>query len=335
MPTNVFFSPKVITEQDLYEDIIIESLKIYGQDVLYMPRKLATRDFILGESVEDKFELAYTIEAYIENTEGFEGEGNILSKFGLEIRDEATFIISRRQWDRLVGFYDYGGNGRPMEGDLIYLPLSRSFFEISFVEHEQPFYQLSNLVVWKLQCRLFEYNEEDFSTGIEEIDAIESQAGYKQIITVSDLIGTFEVGQDVTQVVREELNDTPAVSVIGKLVRFDGTLMELVDLRSTDGQYREFIVSSTNRLTNADATATAEVTEVFGLESDVDQTFANDLGATNYIIEQEADSIIDFSEANPFGEPGEVVFAAETITTYTMDDDSVTLDDGTIFMDNQ
>lgn len=334
MPTNVFFSPKVITEQDMYEDIVIESLKMYGQDVLYCPRQILTRDFILGEDVESKFDMAYTIEAYIENTEGFEGEGNLLAKFGMEIRDECTFIVARRQWERLVGFYEYDGPGRPAEGDIIFLPLSKSFFEISFVEHEQPFYQLSNLVVYKLQCRLFEYNEEDFDTGYDEIDAIEREHGYVQLITVNDVLGVFEVGKTYRQVViPNESNPALDVFVEGKLVEFDGTFAKFVDLTSSDGRFRNFIIDV--RITDGLEIPefSANVSQVFGLESGTDQTFANDLGASNYIIEQEADSIIDFTESNPFGEPATSQYVAPQVTVFTMDSEGVTMDDSTISFD--
>ena len=198
MPTNVFFSPKVNTEQYMFEDIIIESIKMYGQDVFYMPRKIVQRDTILGEDVESEFNTANTIEMFIENTEGFEGEGNIFQKFGMEIRDEATFIVAKRSWQKLVGVWNSDINDdRPREGDLIYLPLSKSFFEISYVEHEQPFYQLSNLPVFKLQARLFEFNEEEFNTGISELDSIENNYGYQEVFEYGSMSGTFEIGERI------------------------------------------------------------------------------------------------------------------------------------------
>ena len=199
MPTNVFFSPKVNTEQYMFEDIIIESIKMYGQDVFYMPRKIVQRDTILGEDVESEFNTANTIEMFIENTEGFEGEGNIFQKFGMEIRDEATFIVAKRSWQKLVGVWNSDINDdRPREGDLIYLPLSKSFFEISYVEHEQPFYQLSNLPVFKLQARLFEFNEEEFNTGISELDSIENDFGKVCLYSISTEDEVNELGRKDT-----------------------------------------------------------------------------------------------------------------------------------------
>jgi len=134
MPRNVYFSQAVKSEQNLYEDLIIESLQIYGQDVYYIPRTLVNRDDILNEDPASKFDDAYLLEMYIENTEGFEGSGDLYSKFGLEIRDECTFIVSRRRWETRVGiFSDNVIDPRPQEGDLIFLPMTNSFFEISYV----------------------------------------------------------------------------------------------------------------------------------------------------------------------------------------------------------
>ena len=167
MPRNVYFSQAVKSEQNLYEDLIIESLGIYGQDVYYIPRTIVNRDSILNEDPASTFDDAFLMEMYIENTEGFEGEGDLYSKFGLQIKDTATFIVSRRRWDDRVGpFSSQVENPKPMEGDLVFLPMTNSFFEINFVEDEQPFYQLSNLPVYKLECSLFEYNDEDFETGV-------------------------------------------------------------------------------------------------------------------------------------------------------------------------
>ena len=174
MPRNVYFSQAVRSEQNLYEDLIIESLKIFGQDIYYLPRDLVRKDPILGEDSSSKFDDAYMIEAYIEGTDGFEGQGDLYSKFGLEIRDEVNFVISRKIWDRYVGLQDeVNEDPRPREGDLIFLPLSNKFFEVMFVEHEQPFYQQSNLPTYKLSCTRFEYSSERIDTGISSIDSIE------------------------------------------------------------------------------------------------------------------------------------------------------------------
>ena len=137
MPRNVYFSQAVKSEQHLYEDLIIESLGIYGQDVYYIPRTIVNRDSVLNEDPASTFDDAFLMEMYIENTEGFEGEGDLYSKFGLQIKDTATFVVSRRRWDDRVGpFSSQVVNPKPAEGDLIFLPMTNSFFEISFVEDE-------------------------------------------------------------------------------------------------------------------------------------------------------------------------------------------------------
>ena len=183
MPRNVYFSQAVRAEQNLYEDLIVESLKIYGQDVYYIPRTLVNRDTILNEDPASKFDDAYLMEAYIENVDGFEGEGDLYSKFGLEIRDEAQFVISRKVWNHAVGLREQ--SAKPAEGDLLFLPMTNSFFEITFVEHEQPFYQLSNLPVYRLSCSLFEFSDEDFDTGIAEIDNTTVASAYQIAMNIT------------------------------------------------------------------------------------------------------------------------------------------------------
>lgn len=186
MAINPYFSQAVRSEQNLYEDIIIESLKIYGQDVYYLPRDIVAEDRIFGDDVTSRFNSSYKVEMYIENVDGFDGEGDLFTKFGIEIRDQATFIVSRRRWDQMVRRHD---NKiivqRPAEGDLIYLPLSNSMFQIMAVEHEQPFYQLSNLPTYKLRCELFEYTGEDFDTGVDQIDDIQNDYAYEYRLTIN------------------------------------------------------------------------------------------------------------------------------------------------------
>ena len=185
MATNKYIRQGVRSEQSLYEDLTIESLKFYGQDVYYLPRTIVNEDRILGDDIPSKFSNAYKIEMYIENTDGFDGEGDLFAKFGVEIRDQATFVLARRRWEQTIANIDNEIDGiRPREGDLIWLPLSRSMFQIMKVEHEDPFYQLNNLVTYKMQCELFEFNDEDFDTDIEVIDDIVTENAYQWILTL-------------------------------------------------------------------------------------------------------------------------------------------------------
>ena len=169
-------------EKRLYEDLIIEGLKIYGQDVYYLPRTLVNRDLILGEDMLSKFSSALLLEAYMETTEGFAGEQEIINKFGLEIREDTTFMVSKRRFNQAVD--DKATlikEGRPNEGDIIYMPLMNSFFEIQFVQDQEPFFQLGQLPVYKLVCTRFEYSSERLDTGISEIDAAEDKYTLDQL----------------------------------------------------------------------------------------------------------------------------------------------------------
>lgn len=182
MATNHYFqrgrSIGEVSEQNLIEDLTIETLKIYGHDILYMPRTLVNRDTIFDESALSKFTQAYHLEMYMEPVEGFEGEGDLFQKFGIEIRDSANFVVSKRRWEQQVEqAKKYGGSFqldvRPAEGDLLYFPMTKSLFEIKFVEHQNPFYQVGKLHTYRLQCELFEYSSEQLDTGNAEIDEIE------------------------------------------------------------------------------------------------------------------------------------------------------------------
>jgi len=312
MPRNVYFSQAVKSEQNLYEDLIIESLQIYGQDVYYIPRTLVNRDNILNEDPASRFDDAYLLEMYIENTEGFEGAGDLYSKFGLEIRDDATFIVSRRRWETRVGIFDDNViDPRPQEGDLIFLPMTNSFFEISYVEDDNPFYQLSNLPVYRMQCSLFEYNDEDFDTGLEDIDIKSSQAAYMQSMDITITSGNhFEVGEIIEQTLTAADGDTPAVKVFGEVLQRTKTSDILAKVyvghigASGTTTAKEFTVGGTvtgrtNSYTGTIATIYSDVTDTTG------EAWANDGGSQNVDFEIEADGFIDFSESNPFGDPSE------------------------------
>ena len=176
MPTNHFFSKGTISEQHLYEDLAIEAIQIYGHDVYYLPRTMVNKDELFGESPLSKFSDAYMIEMYMDTNEGYEGEKEIITRFGLEIRDETTFTVSRRRWLDLVSSNSNLITAlRPNEGDWIYMPTVGRLLEISFVDKDDPFYQLDNLPVYKLYTRTVEYSSEDIDTGIAAIDAIETQ----------------------------------------------------------------------------------------------------------------------------------------------------------------
>jgi hypothetical protein len=164
------------SEQNLYEDLIIESMKIYGFEAYYLPRKSNTLDSILTEDPLNTFDYAFPLEMYLENTMGFAGDGELMSKFGLEIRDTGNFIVSRKRWAEVVGSQNVTVLPRPAEGDIIYFPLTKSFFEIRKVEGQEPFFQIGKLFVYKMMCELYQFANERFNTGVDEIDNITAEA---------------------------------------------------------------------------------------------------------------------------------------------------------------
>ena len=183
---NIYFSAGARSEQNLYEDLIIESIKIYGQDLYYMPRDLVNVDPVFREDPVSKFNSNYLLEMYVDNIDGFDGEGDLFTKFGVEIRDQVTFTVSKRRWQQTVMRYDNEITGtRPFEGDLVFTPFSKKLFQIMHVEHEQPFYQLNNLPVFKLQCELFEYNDEDIDVSNDDITQLEVDAGFRSDLTLT------------------------------------------------------------------------------------------------------------------------------------------------------
>ena len=197
--TNLLKANSSAQEQKFIENLIVESIEIYGQDIYYLPRTYVNRDTILGEVENSRFTQALAVRAYVNNVEGWEGQGELLSKFGVRIEDKTTFIFSREKFTSAVDDNaTLNVEGRPNEGDLIWFPATKHLFEIKFVEAERPFYQLGKGYVWECQCELFEYADEALDTGVTEIDAIETT--FANAITVNfDLGGTndFTVGEVV------------------------------------------------------------------------------------------------------------------------------------------
>ena len=306
MATNQYFSQGRRSEQILYEDLIVESLKMYGQDVYYLPRDSINIDDIFKDETSAKFDNAYKIEMYIENVEGFDGEGDLFTKFGVEIRDQATFVVSRRRWLSTIAALendpDVEGKEfyRPREGDLISLPLTGSIFEITKVFDETPFYQLKNLPVFRLTCELFEYSGEDFDTGVDTIDNVEI-FGYQYQMTFDNVskitstsLDTYEVGEQVSQV-------TSQYTLTADVVEYnaadpDARVLSVVNLSSTDGKFHSFNTNDPVIGANSGASAVPLLgTVVEKIEQATNET-------QNAEFETVADGILDFSESNPFGD---------------------------------
>ena len=199
MALNPYFLQGSRQEQRLVQNLVNEHLKIYGQEVTYIPRKFVNQSSIIEEVQASKFDDNFAIEAYVDTYEGYQGAGDVLTKFGMSLRDEVTLTISKERFEEFISPFmeaddDVDLSSRPREGDLVFFPLGQRLFEIKFVEHEEPFYQLGNTYIYKLKCELFEYEDEVIDTSIEAIDTQVADEGY---IATLRLVG---VGRTATAV---------------------------------------------------------------------------------------------------------------------------------------
>jgi hypothetical protein len=172
--TNFYFNNFTSSaEQDLIAELVLESIKIYGLDVYYIPKREVDKDKIYGEDSLVEYNTSYLVDMYVKNVDGFEGEGDFLSKFNIEIRDQITFTVSKRNFENEISRQE-SGILRPQEGDLIFFPLNNKVFQIKFVEHEAVFYQIGSLQMYDLKCELFEYSNEVMNTGFDLIDNLQN-----------------------------------------------------------------------------------------------------------------------------------------------------------------
>ena len=274
-------------EQKFFENLLVETIEIYGQDIYYVPRTIVNKDTVFGEDSDSQFDSARAIRAYVNNVEGWEGQGELLSKFGVRIEDKTTFIFSREKFKEKVDDSTVlNVEGRPNEGDLIWFPVTKHLFEIKFVEAERPFYQLGKGYVWEVQCELFEYSDEDIDTGIAEIDAVE--VAFANAITVNFATGgtgDFTVGEivaggssNVTAEVKAWDSSNRQLQVFNRSGIF--TIPETVTGQTSGAAWTS---ASYNTLNNVNT------------EDTIDQ---------NFVFETADDDIIDFTESNPFGTVG-------------------------------
>jgi hypothetical protein len=295
MPRNVYFSQGATSEKRLYEDITIEALKIYGHDVYYIPRTIVNTNAIFNEDTLSKFGEAFQIEMYVENTDGFEGDGELLSKFGVESRDSMTLVLASRRWEELIGRFQSSVEARPQEGDLIYFPLANGLFEIRFVEEESPFYQLQNLPTFKLTCETFEYGNEAIDTGVDAIDSFETQYATQTTLTLGTGSGTYEVGEDVTQT-------NGSVTVTGEVSSIGTNSINISSQVASDGTNTLFAITNGSTPGNIIGTKSSASYAVIALDG-FNALDDNDPYADNADFESVGNNFIDFTETNPFGEP--------------------------------
>ena len=290
MATSVYFnnySVGIINEQRLLEDLIVESIKMMGHDCFYIPRDSYNGDDeIYGETVNAKFTRAYAIETYLANVEGYEGDGDFFSKFGLEIRDTSNFVISTRSFQQYI---PSNIAQRPREGDLLYVPVMHKLFEIKFVEEELLFFSLGkrNPYMYELRCELFRFSDEQIETGVEEIDDVESENSYTIELTLGNGTGTFYDGEIVYQ--GANVNSALAKAVV---TDYDVTTKKLL-LHNIVGT---FATATTIHGVTSNASYITTSTDTLG-----DFVFYDQYD--NRAIQNEAALFIDLSEINPFGMP--------------------------------
>lgn len=197
MSTNVFFQNyDYFNEQQLIDDLVIESIQIYGIDTYYVTRVLRAVDNIINEDDLSIFKAAYQMEMYVKTVDGFQGDGDFLSKFGLQIRDQVTFTVAIRTFERYATRINTSLI-RPKEGDLVYLPFNNKFFKIMHVEHESVFYQSGALQVFDLKCELFEYSNETFETGVEMIDTYFDSIKTEGVDSLEELLNKDPIAKNI------------------------------------------------------------------------------------------------------------------------------------------
>lgn len=233
MATNFFFNNfKNSQEQNLLESLIIEAIKIYGEDMYYIPRKINNLDKLYTADDQSSFEQAFMVELYIKSVDGFSGDGNFMSKFGLEIRDQVIFSIAQRVFNEEIGAYTTAP--RPNEGDLIFFPLNNKCFQIKYVNKQEMFYQLGALQTWELTCELFEYSNEIFNTGIPEIDRIQTQYSTNILdYAIKDTQGNYLLDEDGNYIVMEQYNMENIIGT-GENDMFQGESDQYVDFSVKD-----------------------------------------------------------------------------------------------------
>ena len=323
MAVNSFFHTSnvasIATEQSLYSDLVAEAIQIYGHDVFYIDRTIVAEDSVFGEDSLSVFRDAAKIEMYIENGEGgFAGEKEIMNQFGLQNLSEATFVVNKIRFQELTkqitiesgtdseeggsvlleagtlaltttdlegsDFYilsetDATDSDRPFEGDVIFHPILKKMFQVNFVDHDEPFFQLDNNPVYKLRCRLFDYSSEELNTGIDTIDAIEDALS----VSSSEFQFTLESNTATVNAVQLEPN-------IGRIIH--------------ENESDELVAQEDSDMTTTAGSLLSETGEYLIQESYIIGDGSSDKSSQNELFDSLDDTIIDFSESNPFGDVG-------------------------------
>ena len=317
----------IATERSLYQNLLKEAIQIYGHDVYYVNRTTVAVDNVLGEDALSKFTRQHPIEMYVEDAEGFGGDKEIITQFGLENRNEITFVVSKERFQEMdsqitledgtdttggsilleAGSISQSSNSsilttlegdnfyilqdtattdadRPLEGDLVYHPILAKMFEINFVDHDEPFYQLDNNPVYKLRCKQFEYASEDISTGISTIDAIETDLSTDTREYQFTLEQATDVGQAFTI---DNINYTLDVTNV---------TLDSTTISADPASFGESILLE-NSADSGDNSYLLTEDYILG-------DYSTDKTAQNELFDQLDDTVLDFSETNPFGDAG-------------------------------
>jgi len=282
------------SERDMYQDLFDEQIFLFGSDVKYIPR-IKIRDNAMNDLIMSRFEDFAVIEMFLINVEGFGSPSEMMSKFGLKITDEVTFVCSRRRWtDYVDPLIDTTIQSRPNEGDLIYYPLTNDLYEIKFVEREIPFYALGQQYIFQMTAEIWQPGNAIFDTGDSDIDGYGyTDSNVFPIYVSSGGSGAFTVGEEITQTY---LSDGVPVQVTAKVVEWDPTGLKL---RVTDnkGQFKEG-----EDIVGSDSAATWSIDSF----STIDFQLTDYEYAENKYYEDKADNLLDFTERNPFGEYGNI-----------------------------
>jgi len=277
----------VNTEQNLIQSLVDEQIKLFGSDVYYLPRKMI-KDVALNDVLYSEFKTQYMIEMLLINVEGFGSPSEFISKFGLRITDEITMVVSQNRWSQV--FQEFADittvDGRPNEGDLIYLPLTEDLYEIKFVEREAPFYQLGKNYIYTMTAEIYELGNDEFETGIEEIDVIEEVFAPSITIAMDPEATThYSLGETVT----------------------GGTTGTTAEVSFWDRDNHELkLINRTGNFTPGETITGAESGTVQDSVTVDNLTLENVQYADNKYIETTANDLLDFTEVNPFGEYGNV-----------------------------
>jgi len=304
MAKNSYFRD-VNSEQDLLHDLTIETIKIHGRDMVYIPRTFVKEDTLFGEDTISKFEGGVEIEMYIQSIDGFGGDGDFITKFGLEIRDTVELVVSKRRFEE--SFAHDSEITRPREGDLIYFPLSKGLFEVKFVEHENPFYQIGKLYTYKLSCELFKYSHEDLDTGFSEVDQLETSENTLAVdLTLGSLVGVtadYYDGETIYQGASLALATATAVVVdwnsTTKVLRID-------QIKGRTNPNTDELILNSGAFASGQNVIGVDSGAIYTLSSsaNTDLIVGQDGYNDSHIIDKEADKndLIDFTELDPFSE---------------------------------